>query len=386
MMPRLLLILLSAILTLGARASAADSLRVSFVNFHPGAEVYELEGHSALRITTPESDMAVTYGVFSFDQPNFIYRFVKGETDYSVAAVPWRYFLQHYLDNNRRVVEHIIPLDSIQRQRLLGLLDTNLMPQNRVYRYNYVKDNCATRPLRILELAIGDSIILPAPDAAATFRSVMRRYHRNYPWYQFGIDLSLGPGIDYDINARELAFAPVVLDSMLPDATTGGAPLVAGTIVVNEGSDATLPPTPWPLHPLTVCWAVFAIGIAITVADLRRRCVSRWFDTIIFGVFGIEGLILTFLIFISVHEATSPNYLYAWLNPAALIVPVFVWIKRCKPLVTWYFFVNFAVVLCFAVTWLFSPQQYNPAFLPLVLLDMARSASYLYITQKQKPV
>jgi len=383
MTPRLLLILLSAILALGSRA--ADSLRVSFVNFYPGAEVYELEGHSALRISTPDSDIAVTYGVFSFDQPNFIYRFVKGETDYSVAAVPWRYFVQHYLDHDRRVVEHHIRLDSTQQQKLMQLLDTNLLPQNRVYRYNYVKDNCATRPLRILEQAIGDSICLPAPDAPVSYRDVMRRYHRNYPWYQFGIDLSLGPGIDYEINARELAFAPVVLDSLLLQATAGSLPLLTGTTVLNEGSDATLPPTPWPLHPLTVCWAIFAIGITVTVADLHRHRVSRWLDALLFGVLGIEGLVLTFLIFVSVHEATSPNYLYAWLNPVALIVPALIWLKKCRRLVTLYFFVNFVVVLCFAVTWPFSPQQYNPAFLPLVLLDIARSASYLYIT-KYKPV
>ncbi len=369
-------------LALGSRA--ADSLKVSFVNFYPGAEVYELEGHSALRITTADSDVAVTYGVFSFDQPNFIYRFVKGETDYSVAAVPWRYFLQHYLDHDRRVVEHGIRLDSVQQQKLLQLIDTNLLPQNRVYRYNYVKDNCATRPLRILEQAIGDSICLPAPDAPVSYRDVMRRYHRNYPWYQFGIDLSLGSGIDYKIDARELAFAPVVLDSMLPLATVDGAPLLAGTTVINAGSDATLPPTPWPLHPLTVCWAIFAIGITITAADLHRLRVSRWLDTLLFSVFGIEGLVLTFLIFISVHEATSPNYLYAWLNPAALIVPTLIWLKKCRQLVTLYFFANFVVVLCFAVTWPFSPQQYNPAFLPLVLLDIARSASYLYITKHKQ--
>ena len=70
------------------------------------------------------------------------------------------------------------------------------------------------RPLRAVELALGDSIILgPAPFEANsfprhTFRNIMRHYHANYPWYQFGIDLALGSGIDYELSRREMAFAP----------------------------------------------------------------------------------------------------------------------------------------------------------------------------------
>lgn len=51
----------------------------------------------------------------------------------------------------------------------------------------------------------------------------MRRYHANYPWYQFGIDLALGSGIDQPVggyrNRRGLAFAPILLAGMLEHST-----------------------------------------------------------------------------------------------------------------------------------------------------------------------
>ena len=43
------------------------------------------------------------------------------------------------------------------------------------------------------------------------------------------------------------------------------------------------------------------------------------FDTIYFNIAGLAGLLLTFLIFVSVHYATSPNWLYLWLNPLCFI-------------------------------------------------------------------
>ena len=156
---------------------------VSFIVVEPGPEVFELEGHAALRINGgPMSDFMVTYGVFDFDSPNFIYRFVKGDAEYSMGIIPWRYVSEAYRREGRTLMEYPLALDSVATARLMEMIYDNYRPENRYYRYNYVLDNCVTRPLRIVELAIGDSIIVgePASDAAAdrTFRQVMRRYHK----------------------------------------------------------------------------------------------------------------------------------------------------------------------------------------------------------------
>ena len=72
-------------------------------------------------------------------------------------AYPFELFLEEYRHEGRRVVEQELNLTPNEAQKLELLVGTNLMPENRTYRYNYVKDNCATRPLAIVENAIGDT-------------------------------------------------------------------------------------------------------------------------------------------------------------------------------------------------------------------------------------
>lgn len=382
-----LLIALTAVAAL-----RAASPEVSLVTVFPGTDIYELDGHAAIRINYGDGrDFAVSYGEFDFDTPNFIYRFVKGETDYRVDMFPWIFFQGAYTRAGRRMTEHVIDMDSSQTARLIELIDRNLLPENRVYRYNYVKDNCATRPLRMIELAMGDSIMLPPAAVEAnsairpTFRNIMRENHRNYPWYQFGIDLALGSGIDYPLDHREEAFTPLTMDTQIGNAQCAGQPLVrCSRIPVDIPADAaTAPPTPWYLTPLAVCWLFFAVTAAVCVRDVRRRKVTRWFQAAYFGAAGVAGLLLTFLIFVSVHEATSPNWLYLWLNPLCLIPAIFIWLKKCNKLVYSYHFANFAVLFTCLLLWPWIPQSGNAAFLPLVLSDMALSATYIYVKLKK---
>ena len=388
-----LLCLLFAFLTCSLpalRAAEADTT-VYFVNIYPGSEIYELEGHSAIVVDIAgRRPLSYNFGVFDFNTPNFVYRFVKGETDYMAVEWPLEPFVAPYIMQGRRIVAHRLNFDNGQKARLVQLLKENVRPENAVYRYNYVKDNCATRPLRVVELASGDSIRLaPAPFEAnssvrPTFRNIMRSYHRNYPWYQFGIDLALGSGIDYTLTRREMAFAPAELDGMLANAEAGGRKLIADTQVWADFAPGLplAPPTPWYATPLFAAWCVFALALWLTVRDIRRRRTTRWFDAVYFGIMGFTGLVLTFLIFVSVHEATSPNWLYAWLNPLCLAVPLLIYIKKAKKVLMCYQIANFAVLFALTAGWYFLPQSANAAFLPLVLADMLRSASYVYINRK----
>lgn len=382
---RLSVILLFLTVTAITAAAVRQDTVVSFVNFYSGPDIYELEGHSALRIDMPAGDFAISYGTYNFDQPNFVYRFVKGETDYWVTAVPWQYMDNSYRNAGRRIVEHRIAMTPQQKQRLLELVNDNLRPENRTYRYNYVKDNCATRPLQILQLAMGDSIILDnAPDEIArceTFRDIMRHYHVNYPWYQFGIDLALGSGIDYKLNEREKAFAPVVLDRQLPGATVGGIPLVESTTVTNDvpADAAVCPPTPSVFSPLFLSIIILAITIMISIRDIRRHRISRWFDSTLFSIFGLAGCVISFLVFISVHEATSPNILLLWLNPLCFIPAFLIWINRCKVIIFSYQIVNFVALMVLLTLSIADVQTLNIAFYPLILADALRAATYIYL-------
>lgn len=388
--------LLICVIAIGAKAqnifreNPAD-LKISLITFFPGHEVYELEGHTALRIESSTADESVNWGMFNFNTPGFIYRFVKGETDYSIGMFPWDLFKREYINDGRRIVEQTLNLTPEQKARLMALIEENMTPRNRVYRYNYVKDNCATRPLAIIERALGDSLCLKSPEVIAenpnlkSFRDFMTYYHKNYPWYQFGIDLALGSGIDYELTIREMAFAPVVLFDEIADARIGspdGPQLVSSTEVLNDVSEinAVLEPTPWYLTPVFVCWALsIVLGGYIVWSVKRKQKYPRALASIFFALLGLTGLLLTFLIFISVHEATSPNWNYLWLNPLTLIPVITIWSKRLDKFTRWYFAINLPCDFIMILVWILGIQAMNQAFLPLVLLSMCFSALFLYI-------
>ena len=93
----LLLILLLG-LSGGRAATFSDSTVVSLVTCSPGPEVYARFGHTALRVRDPLGgvDLVFNYGVFDFSTNHFYVKFIKGETDYKLAAYDFRYFLPEY--------------------------------------------------------------------------------------------------------------------------------------------------------------------------------------------------------------------------------------------------------------------------------------------------
>ncbi len=367
-------------------AAETELPAVSLLTVGPGNDIYELEGHTELRFLYPDGrDLAVNWGLFDFNAPNFVYRFVKGETDYSVGVRPTANELASYRYDGRSVTEQRLALSPRQIECLESLIATNLLPENRIYRYNYVKDNCATRPLALIEQALAaDSSRLkinmqPEP---TTFRDEMRRYHKYFPSYQFGIDLALGSGIDYPISPREQAFAPVYLEQLAGSAEIVGSdgavrPLVESSEVLVEGHPEAAREQGLP--PAVYVWVFAAAVVLITVLDIRRGKVSRWFDAAMFGIYGAGGCVIAFLVFISSHEATSPNVNLLWLNPLALAVPLLIWVKSAKKVVFCYQILNFVLVLIYMCGTPFFNQSVNALFLPLAACSLIRSANYIYL-------
>ena len=362
----------------------------------PGADIYSLEGHSGLRLRYGTTDVVANWGMFDFNAPHFVYRFVKGETDYSIGVCPTEYFLLSYAHQQRRVTQQTLNLTPGQVAALVEAVDRNLQPENRIYRYNYVRDNCATRPLKLIENAIGAEIVLTQSPAQAekmsTFRNEMRYFHKNYLWYQFGIDICRGSGLDQEIDSREMMFAPVILEELAATARIGsgprsGAPLVTATEILADGpaDGPILGPTPWYQGPVAAIGLLLLITILLTIADRRKNRVSRWFDFLLFGIFGIMGCVVAFLVFISVHEASSPNWLLTWMNPLCLIVPLTVYIRKARKITGWFHLYNITATTIFFIIAATGVQSINPALLLLAGCGLIRSINFtLNATSKDR--
>lgn len=348
-------------------AAATDSIRVSLVTFMPGSEIYELYGHTELRVTWQGNDYYFNYGVFDFEAPNFTARFVAGETDYMCVAVPARYAKVGM--EGRKMVEQDLNLTRQEAETLRDALIINQMPANRTYRYRCFSDNCSSHPRDMVERAINGRITY-APLAAGTIRDLLSYYNRNYAWNMLGIDLALGSEIDRPVTDRQAMFVPMLLMDAVAGATVERdgveAPLVSLTRAMVDGSDdgTVLPPTPWYIHPVTVLMALLAIVIVVAVRDVRRGRNTRWLDAMLLTVLGLLGCLLCFLVFVSTHEATSPNWNLLWLNPLHLVAAV---AALCRPGrwtrgVMW---LGAAMPVIALLAWPLLPQAGNLAFLPI---------------------
>ena len=382
-------ILLLTIIALTATDTAMGKTRVSLLTVGPGREMYQLEGHTALRILTDNGDdLVVNWGVFDFHSPNFAYRFVKGETDYSIGVTNFSWFLAEYAHAGRYVNEQELLLTEAEAAEVVRLVEINLRPENREYRYNYLLDNCATRPLAIVEKALevdGAKLAIEMDVEPATIREEMRRYHANYPSYQLFIDFALGSGIDREATVRERAFAPIFLSEMVANtqivAADGTTRHLAGMTTallhsnLGETSEGGIPA--WPIIAI-----ILVSAIAVTVRDVKRQRVTRWYDAGLYTLIGVLGLVSAFLILVSEHEATSPNINILWADPLCLIIPLVIWFKKCKYLVFCLQIINFALVFIWLIGQPLFHQSTNLLFILLVLSDMLRSASYIYLNRR----
>ncbi len=381
-----------------AQEPGRDSLQVSLLTCGPGTEVYELFGHSALRVRQPGPDgfdYVFNYGMFDFNAPAFVWRFTKGETDYCLGVNDFRDFLFNYVMRESRVDEQVLNLTPEQSGALFDALLENARPENRVYRYNFLFDNCATRPRNMVEATLDNQVRYREPEGVLpTFREEIDRYAERCPWLIFGIDLALGSGLDRPMTYREQMFGPEVLKEafaraeiqLSPDSPDSAAvPLVSRTEVLYDPETPALPGiTPFYLTPLFFAWLLLAVVAGVSVYDIRRGRCSRVFDTVLFTLYGLGGVIIFFLVFVSVHPATSPNYSAFWLHPLWLLVALFIWFKSLKKIVRYYHFANFAGLLIFLLLWHWIPQQFNAAFIPLVLVLILRSFTALWVGRREK--
>lgn len=310
-----------------------DSVDISLLTCSPHDEVYALYGHTALRLLdhTTGEDLAINYGVFSFEQPHFVTRFVFGLTDYQMGVCPFELFCREYAYEGRSVTEQTLLLTPTEKERIVAAIIENSRPENVVYRYNYFYDNCTTRARDMVVSHLeGEVRYAGSEDSTATFRSMTHDFNTNQAWARFGNDMLLGLQADRPTTRSERQFLPSNLESDFshamvsrPDGTV--TPLVQQTTMVLEASPSA-PAADFPLRPRTCFWLLFAITVIITAMEfLLHR--SMWlFDTLLLIVAGLAGLVLSLMLF-SQHPTVRLNLQMLLLNPLPLIL-VFPIIKK----------------------------------------------------------
>ena len=362
-------------------------MRVSLVTFYPGSEPHNIWGHSEIRVQQGPVDLYFNYGVFDFQAPAFMWRFMMGETDYMCQPVP-RFYATVGMEE-RRMVEQELNLSQDRAIAVRNFLWNNAQPENCTYRYKFLSDNCSTRPRDILEMAAGEGLRYPSMgDTTVTYRDILAHYCRNYAWERFGIDLVLGWDVDTVLDQRATMFIPMLLMDAVAGATiqtdSVAIPFVkATTVPIDKSTEGNVrPPTPWYLSPMAFALLVLVLTLLVTCRDWRYRDVSRWLDAVLFTAGGLAGCILFFLIFFSTHEATSPNINIVWLNPLLLLLALLPWFKKTGTAARWLHALNAAIVALLMLAWPWQPQVGNIAFFPLMAALVMRSITNVWLLGK----
>lgn len=362
-------------------APLSESAEISLLTSTPIDDaVYTLYGHTSLRILDREkgTDLLFNYGIFSFAKPHFIYRFAKGETDYMLDAYPLKYFISECQMRGSGLNEQVLNLTQKEKEAIWEALVINLQPANKVYRYNFFFDNCATRPVALIEKYTRGTIRYPKQEYEYTFRELINDCTRNHPWLTFGCDLVLGSPTDRIATQHETFFLPKYLEQSFAGATIlqpdgSCRPLVklSRTLVEAQPEETDNKAT---LTPMAAGLLLLALVVIVTAWEYRKKTYFRIVDFILFLAAGAGGVILFFLSFISVHPCMWPNWWLIWLHPLHLIGAILFLVKKLNKAAYYYHFINFAALTCLILGIGFVPQHLNGAFIPLILCLWIRSA------------
>ncbi|MFY9151079.1 MAG: DUF4105 domain-containing protein [Prolixibacteraceae bacterium] len=351
----------------------SQTAQISILTCDPGKEVYSMYGHTAIRVNDSARgfDAVFNYGVFSFETPNFMYRFAKGQTDYLMVGQKFSSFIPEYEEEQRSVYEQVLNLSPEGKEKLYQALIENARPENREYRYNFFMDNCATRIRDMIEKNGGSKITFTDNHPTESYRDLIKYFHHSFRWIDFGIDLLVGKKAEETVSAYGQMFLPEYLFNQFAQAriSVDGTeqPLVSGTRTLVEFPNSKLN-SDWP-WPAIVFGLLFLLVAAISVRAYFRKKRTEWLDYWLLALTGIAGLIIGWFTLYSEHPAMSPNYNLLWAFPLNLVF-VFIWrVKKWRNFSRNYFYLVAALLLLSFVI----GQVFNPAVYFIILILLVRA-------------
>ena len=303
-----------------------DSSQIYLLTCTPGNQVWSKYGHTAVRVVdnVQKLDVVFNYGLFDLESDDFYVKFVYGETYYQLGIEPYWYFEKVYGRIGRVTYWQELNLTLRQKQTIFDALLQNYQPENRYYLYNFVFDNCATRPYYLIKNALQDTLISSYKGYEGTpFLRAITRYTGSHSWVDFGINLVFGSDADQPMTNEQRLFLPEELMNYVAEAhLSDGTPLVKNQYIA-PFSPAVVP---WYAN----CWwglVLFAVLMLVLSLHDRKRGKLSWGVDLTLGIVYI--LLVALVIFLTCFSC-HPLVGFNW---RLLLFPL---IHLCARLLYWY--------------------------------------------------
>jgi hypothetical protein len=312
---------------------ADTGMTVTLLTMGQGDMVWEMFGHNAIWIRDPASgtDRVYNYGVFDFNSPGYWGRFLKGDWLYMLGVADIQQTIYQYQYFNRAVWGQQLNLTPAQKREVQAILETNALPRNREYLYDYYRDNCSTRIRDVLDRVIGGRLRAATADSmtGTTYRWHSERLIAADKASYFGLAGGLGPAADREINAWEEMFLPFKVQQQVrsirvPDASGREVPLVAREWTMLEAPgrapERAKPPfwTPWFL----LIGLLVAGALVLTARAAPRSGWARFGYSAVSALWlllaGTGGILLVLLWTMTNHSIAYRNENLLQLSPLAL--------------------------------------------------------------------
>ncbi len=363
--------------------SLSEDATISLLTCAPGQELYSVFGHTAIRVNDPdnETDLVYNYGTFDFNTPFFYLKFGHGSLDYLLSVSRFDQFLREYFVSGRTVLEHELRLSETMKQDLFDALQTNALPENRAYKYDFFYDNCATRVgdiiLEVLNMPV---VFTNARDSMElTFREAIHPYLEQKKWTKLGIDLVLGTPADDATDSISVMFLPDHLmhqfEGIYYGSDSNNNKLTSNPNTVLDFSNSFDVTEEAGIDPLLILWILALLIGLFSLQEIPGKFSLKYLDILLYALIGFAGIIIAYLMFISHHEVTSPNWNLLWANPLWFL---FVRTVNTNNFVTIVKKIQF-VILIFLIMFSWTLPQYFPAdFYPLWIILIIRLGSSVY--------
>src|SRR5882762_4837880 len=320
-------------------AEPGSNLTVYLLTFGWGDVVWERFGHNAIWIQDRAKGTNITYnwGMFDFNQPHFIWRFVTGETRYWMEAIDLDPMVRYYREHNRSILSQELNLSPAQRLKLQQFVEWNALPQNKFYRYDYYRDNCSTRLRDAIDHALSGQLQTATVSrrTTGTYRwHTQRLMSGDIPLYT-GVTLALGHPADKPLSIWEEMFLPVRMANDLrtvniADSTGTQIPLVRSERALFTAGRPPEPAAPPNYLPLFVAVGIlYAALLVILVRSAEgghrvAQFAATALATLWSLIAGVGGLALVFAWFFTKHYFMGRNENLMHFDPLSIVLVVLI--------------------------------------------------------------
>lgn len=312
--------------------SATPDLSVTVITFSPGEEVWERFGHNALWIHDARTgtDIAWNWGLFDFAQPDFLQRFLSGDTKYWMAGEDAYRMIAAYHEIGRTITLQRLDLTQAQATALRDFVQWNAQEENKYYRYDYFRDNCSTRLRDAIDRVLGGALrrATDTVQTPLTYRGESVRLTDGLAPAQLGIDVALGRPADKPLSEWQSFFIPMRLRDALRSVTV---PSASGTPIALVSDQRTIPPASGPTvtvpsEPPSLVLRYLALGVLLAVLAVVLRVLAKSNRAAMWGLSllgmlwsvlcGVIGILLIYM------WAFTRHVFWAWNENLLLLSPL----------------------------------------------------------------